>query len=78
MRWRQQLNEAPSAHECPKPLEARSLLIDEGEKGTWFGHRHEGFSSVLVQSVSCVRWVGSTWEVGRFNVCAKSGVVRNL
>ena len=55
MRWRQQENEAPSAHECPKPLEALSLLIDEGEKGTWFGHHDEGFASVLDQSVSCVR-----------------------
>ena len=78
MRWRQQENEAPSAHECPKPLEARSLLIDKGEKGTWFGHHDKGFASVLDQSVSCVRWAGSTWEVGRFNVGAKVGFVRIL
>jgi hypothetical protein len=40
-RWRQQENQAPFAHEFLKPLEARSLLIDEGEKGSWFSHQCE-------------------------------------
>src|SRR5258706_5990710 len=31
-RWMQQEDSTPSAHECLKPLEAVSLLIDKGEK----------------------------------------------
>ena len=36
---RPQENWVPSEHECLKPLEARSLLTDNGENGSWFGHR---------------------------------------
>jgi len=35
---RQQENQVPSVHECLKPLEARSLLTDEGAKGSWVNH----------------------------------------
>ena len=41
-RWAQQEDSAPSAHESLKPLETRSLLIDEGDKGYRFGHHCEG------------------------------------
>jgi len=41
-RWMQQEDSAPSAHECLKPLEARSLLIDVGGEGYCFGHYFEG------------------------------------
>jgi len=32
---RQQENWVPSAHECLKPLEARSLLTGDGQNGSW-------------------------------------------
>ena len=41
-RWTQQEDSTPSAHESLKPLETRSLLIDEGDKGYRFGHHCEG------------------------------------
>ena len=41
-RWTQQEDSTPSAHECLKPLEARRLLIDEGDKGCRYGHHYEG------------------------------------
>ena len=52
MRSAKQEGSLPSAHERLKPLEARSLLIDEGEKGDRFGHYCEGYASVLVQGAS--------------------------
>ena len=52
--WLQQEDSAPSVHECLKPLEARSLLIDEGGKGCCFGHRCEGYDLVLDQGASSV------------------------
>ena len=33
-----QEDSAPSAHECLKPLEVDSLLIDDGRNGFYFGH----------------------------------------
>ena len=40
-RWTQE-DFAPSAHECLEPLEARSVLIDKGEKGSGFVHHSKG------------------------------------
>ena len=59
--WLEQEDATPSVHECLKPLEARSLLIDEGGKGYYFGHRCEEYASVLDQGASWVWWSGSTW-----------------
>ena len=41
-RWTQYEGSAPSAHECLNPLEARSLLIGKGEKGSYSLHHYEG------------------------------------
>ena len=38
----QQEDSAPSAHESLEPLEARSLLIDEGEEGFSSVHHYNG------------------------------------
>ena len=59
-RWTQQEDSSPSAHECLKPLEARSLLIDEGDKGYRYGHLCKGRASVLVQGASWVQRSSST------------------
>ena len=67
-RWTQQEDCTPSAHECLKPLEARRLLIDEGDKSCRYGHHYEGGASVLVQGASGVQWSNSTWAPRRFSV----------
>ena len=67
-RWVQQEDSSPSAHECLKPLKARSLLINEGDKGYRYGHLCKGSASVLVQSASWVQWSSSTWAPLRFSV----------
>ena len=43
-----------------KPLEVRSLLIDEGGKGYCSGHQGDVYVSVRVR--------GASWVVVRFNV----------
>lgn len=42
-----ELGTAPSTHECLEPPDACNLLIDDEEKGSWFGHHCEGWASVL-------------------------------
>ena len=71
-RWTQQVDSAPSAHECLKPVQACSLLTDKGGKDSCFVHQYEGQASVLVQSASWARRVGSTWVECSFNVGRQS------
>ena len=57
---------APSAHECLKPLEALSLLIGEGGKGSWLfdalGIQRTQINTLLIDEGGKGSWFGHQRE----------------
>ena len=61
-RWTQHEDSAPSAHECLKPLEARSLFVGEEEKGSYFDHHCQGPGIGFSMLVGCGGQVQCGWN----------------